>query len=117
MMHVLKSRFIGLLCVLSMWGPGSAQSVDSVEVSGRVQWRDTNIKGYPTELKIISKTEQVYLSPIDSTGKYHVRLPVGYYTLMPSKHFHWMGEDYIRIHDLVSKISIDLSSGKNLVAP
>lgn len=116
-MHVRKSQFISLLFLLSMWGSGVAQNVDSVEISGKVRWRDTGIMGYPTELKVISKTKQVYLSPIDSTGKYHFRLPVGSYTLTPSKHFHWMGEEYIRINDSVSKISIDLPSGKKFIAP
>jgi CubicO group peptidase (beta-lactamase class C family) len=34
-MHVLKSQFIWLLFLLSMWGAGMAQSVDSIKVSGR----------------------------------------------------------------------------------
>jgi CubicO group peptidase (beta-lactamase class C family) len=117
MMQVLKSQFIFLLFLVSMCGSGAAQSVDSVEVSGRVQWRETGITGYPTELKVISKTKQVYLSPIDSTGKYHFRLPVGSYTLAPSRHYHWMEEEYVRINDAVSNISINLPSEKKFTAP
>lgn len=116
-MHVFKSQFILLLFIVSMWSSGVAQSVDSVEVSGRVQWKETSITGYPTELKVISKTKQIYLSPIDSTGKYHIRLPVGSYTLTPSKHYHWMEEEYIRINDSVSNISINLKSEKKFIAP
>ena len=116
-MHVFKSQFILLLFIVSMWSLGMAQSVDSVDVSGRVQWRETNITGYPNEVKLISKTKQIYLGPIDSTGKYHFRLPVGSYTLTPSKHYHWMGEEYIRISDSVSKISIYLASEKKFIAP
>ncbi len=116
-MHVLKSQFILLFFIVAGWSSGVAQRVDSVEVAGWVQWKDTAITGYPTELKVISKTKQVYLSPIDSTGKYHFRLPVGFYTLTPSRHYHWMGEEYIRINDSVSNISINLSSKKNFTAP
>lgn len=116
-MHVLKTQFILLFFLVSTCSPGMAQSVDSVEVSGRVQWKDTRITGYPNELKVISKTKQVYLSPIDSTGKYHFRLPVGSYTLTPSRHYHWMDEEYIRINDPVSNISINLSSEKKFTAP
>jgi CubicO group peptidase (beta-lactamase class C family) len=112
-----KSQFILLLSIVSMWGSGMAQSVDSVEVSGRIQWRDAGIRGYPTELKVISKAKQIYLCPIDSTGKYHLRLPVGSYTLTPSKHYHWMEEEYIRINDAVSNISISVPLEKNFIAP
>src|SRR5688572_9504499 len=102
MMHVLKSQFILLFFLVSICGSGVAQSVDSVEVSGQVQWKETSITGYPGELKAVSTTNPVYLSQIDSTGKYHFRLPVGSYTLTPSKHYHWMDEEYIRINDAVS---------------
>src|SRR5688572_16073313 len=117
MTHMPKSQFILLLSIVSMWGSGMAQSVDSVEVSGRIQWRDAGIRGYPTELKVISKAKQIYLCPIDSTGKYHLRLPVGSYTLTPSKHYHWMEEKYIRINDAVSNISISVPLEKNFIAP
>jgi CubicO group peptidase (beta-lactamase class C family) len=117
MMHVLKDQFILLLFLIPTWISAAAQSVDSVEVSGRVQWKDTGITGFPNELKVISKTKEIYLSPIDSTGKYHLRLPVGSYTLTPSRHYHWMGEEYIRINDSVSNISINLSSEKEFTAP
>jgi CubicO group peptidase (beta-lactamase class C family) len=116
-MHVLKGQFILLFFLVYTWSSGMAQSVDSVEVSGRVQWRDTRITGYPNELKVISKSKEVYLSPIDSTGKYHFRLPVGSYTLTSSRHYHWMEEEYIRINDLVSHISINLPSVKKFIAP
>lgn len=116
-MQVLKSQFILLLFVVSMWSSGVAQPVDSVEVSGRVQWRETSITGYPNELKVIAETKQIYLSPIDSAGKYHFRLPVGSYTLAPAKHYHWMEEQYVRINDSVSNISINLTAGKKFIAP
>jgi len=116
-MHILKSQFFLLLFLVLIWGSGMAQSVDSVEVSGMVQWKGKGITGYPNELKIISKTKEVYLSPIDSAGKYHFRLPVGSYILTPSKHYHWMEEKYIRINDSVSKILINLPSEKNFIAP
>lgn len=114
-MHTLKSRFILLL--FPVWCSAAAQSGDSVEVSGRVQWKEPGITGYPTELKVISNTSQIFLHPIDSSGKYHFRLPVGSYTLEPSKHYHWMGEEYIRINDAVSNISIFLPPGKKFIAP
>lgn len=116
-MHKLRSRFILLLSIVVMRGSGVAQSVDSVEVSGRVQWREAGITGYPTELKVISETKQIYLYPIDSTGKYRFRLPVGSYTLTPSRHYHWMEEEYIRINDAVSNIAISLTSEKHFMAP
>lgn len=116
-MQVLKSQFILLFFLVSMWSLGAAQSVDSVEVSGRIQWKDTGITGYPPELKAISSTKQVYLSPIDSNGEYHFRLPIDSYIFAPSKHYHWMEEEYIRIDDSVSKISINLSSEKKFTAP
>jgi CubicO group peptidase (beta-lactamase class C family) len=116
MMHAPQSRFI-LLFILFSTSSGLAQSLDSVEVSGRVQWKDTSIRGFPNELKVIAKTREVYLSPIDSTGKYHFHLPAGSYTLTPSRHYHWMGEEYIRINDSVSTISIHLSPGKQFTAP
>lgn len=116
-MRVLQCQFILLLFLISMWSSGLAQRVDSVEVSGRVQWRGTGITGYPNELKVISKTKQIYLIPIDSIGNYHSRLPVGSYTLTPFKHYHWMDEEYIRINDSVSQISIHLTSEKKYIAP
>lgn len=114
-MHSPKSRFIILL--FAVWGPAAAQTGDSVDVSGRVRWKETGITGYPAELKVISTTRQIYLRPIDSNGKYHLRLPIGSYTLTPSRHYHWMGEEYIRINESVSNISITLPSEKHFIAP
>ena len=59
-----------------MWGSGVAQSVDSVEVSGRVQWKDTRITGYPNELKVISTTKKIYLTQdgLENLKKEHEEL-------------------------------------------
>lgn len=116
-MHVIKSVFIVLLFIQSAWISGMAQSVDSIDVTGMVQWKDKAIKGYPDELKVISAAKEMYLIPVDSTGKYHLRLPVGSYMLTPSRHYHWMGEEYIRINDLVSNISIHVSSEHPFTVP
>lgn len=117
MMQVFKSQFILLLFIFPAWNSGIAQSVDSVDVSGRVEWKHVGITGYPDELKAISETKEIYRTLIDSTGQYHLRLPIGSYTLTPSRHYHWMGEEYIRINDLVSSISIHLSSEQHFTAP
>ncbi len=115
MTHVLRAQFIFLLT--SVLSPGLAQTVDSVEVSGRVKWKKTGITGYPSELKILSETKQVYITPIDSTGTYHIHLPVGAYTLTPFRHYHWMDEEYIRINEAISNISINLPSEQKFKAP
>lgn len=108
--------WVAHLCLLpSVW----AQELDSVEVSGKLIWEDKTITGFPAQLEITSTYDSTFSKevPIDSLGGYKVRLVEGTYTLAPQKHYHWIGEEYIRINDQASKISLSLSAKKDVEAP
>lgn len=75
------------------------------------------ISGYPEIIKIISSTGQVYSTPTDYKGIYKSKLPQGSYCIMPSKHYYWMDDKYIRLNDSISKISITLPSVKEFTVP
>jgi CubicO group peptidase (beta-lactamase class C family) len=98
-------------------GISAAQPIDAIEISGTVQWKNKAIIGYPGELKVTSANKQEYTCSIDSMGNYVCRLPPGSYTLTPKLHYHWNGDDFIRINEKGSRISINVSAGGSHSAP
>ncbi|MFT3701680.1 MAG: serine hydrolase domain-containing protein [Agriterribacter sp.] len=116
-MHILKNRLILLFFVASFCSLAMAQSIDSVEVSGSVQWNHAGIVGYPDELTAISATKAIYFTKVDAAGKYHLRLTAGSYTITPTRHYYWMGEEFIRIDHSLSNIVVQVPSYKNYTAP
>jgi CubicO group peptidase (beta-lactamase class C family) len=104
--------FINILVQFS-----EAQNNDTIEISGKVQWMSKAITGYPPELKITSANKQEYFCLVDSTGHYTCRLPPGSYTLTPKLHYCWSGDDFIRICEKRSLISIHVSPGRGYIAP
>lgn len=109
MTHLLYYSICFFLIMNHLTGFSQAQNIDTIEISGKVQWKSKTITGYPRELKIISANKQEYSCSIDSTGNYICRVPPGSYTLSPRLHYHWNGDDFIRIADKVSNISINVS--------
>jgi CubicO group peptidase (beta-lactamase class C family) len=114
---VLKGQIGFILLTLVLCSYSRAQSNDSVKVSGKVKWKDATITGYPPELEIVTPDRQVYFCPIDSTGSYVRYLPVGTYLIKTSQHYNWMGEEYIRINNTISNISINVSSQQEFTSP
>jgi CubicO group peptidase (beta-lactamase class C family) len=109
MMHILKYTICLFLFINILTGFSKAQNTDTIEISGKVQWKNKTITGYPRELKITSANKQEFACSIDSTGNYACRLPSGSYTLTPRLHYHWNGDDFIRIDEKYSSTSITIS--------
>lgn len=106
-----------LLLILIQPGFSQAQNIDTIEISGKLQWRNKAITEYPQKLKITSSNKQEFSCPIDSMGHYVCHLPAGTYTIAPKLHYVWYGEDYIRIDEKVSKMTLIVSSEKSNRAP
>jgi len=107
-MHLINYWICLFLVTNNVTGFSQAQTIDTIEISGRLQWKNKAITGYPQELKITSANKQEYSCSIDSMGNYTCRLPPGSYTLTPRLHYYWNGDDFIRIDDRVSVISINV---------
>lgn len=117
MTHFLKFVFLLFLIADTCIGFSQAQNTDSILISGKVKWKNKAIRGYPGKLSIISANRQEYICSIDSTGNYFYFLPPGSYTLTPKLHYHWNGDDFIRINEMCATISFNLSSADSDSVP
>lgn len=112
----------GFLCLMGMYlGYVSchAQTIDSVRLSGKLEWKDKSITGFPAQLEISSLDDATFSvkTDIDSLGRYAINLAVGEYSIAPARNYHWIGEEYIRIDDTQSKIALELLGAKEYQAP
>lgn len=91
---------------------------DSARVSGNLKWKENSITGFPSKVKILGKG-QPHLSIhaiVDSSGEYSVKLPRGTYVISPALDYYW-GQQFIRIDDKNSQITITVASNKDVIAP
>src|SRR5262249_52859072 len=101
-----RKRLFCLLLIMNLMAVAlQAQKDSSIEIAGRLQWKGMTLAGYPGMLKIVSATKARYTCPVDSAGHYNFRLPPGSYTITPALHYHWNGDDFIRINEKSSSVS------------
>lgn len=103
--------FLGLhVCVISVQ---SQNIVDSITLSGTLQWRDTSIKRFPKEVKIRSAYDPTFVTSaqVDSLGNYTTQLPKGTYLISPSLKYHFQrnwDQSFVRIDDQKSRLIVPL---------
>ena len=117
MTHILKYPICLFLFINILTGLLKAQNTDTIEISGKIKWKNKTITGYPRDLKITSASKHEFACSIDSMGNYVCRLPSGSYTLTPRLHYHWSGDDFIRIDEKHSRILITNSPQGSHNAP
>ena len=88
-------------------------------VSGKIQWANPEIKGFPSRIRITSVGNPAFwvLAPVDSTGKYSVGLPQGTYEVSPVWSFRIIGNDYYKIDRNISKVVVKAKANILVNAP
>ena len=88
---------------------GQSQVTDSISVKGKLLWDRENISDFPSSLKVIDFNNSSYIKEInvDSLGHFSTYLIQGEYNLLPSKSYHWQGEDIVRIDLKKSQIKLE----------
>jgi len=73
---------------------------DSTLIKGKLKWDRENILDFPPTVKIINARNSMFTKEliVDSLGQFSTRLPKGKYSIVPSKSYHWQGEEIIRIN-------------------
>ena len=103
--------------VLATWSPGTgAQAVDSVSVSGSVEWVNESIDHFPDRVVIQSRYDPTFVRavPVDTAGTYTAMLPAGSYRIRPFSTYHWQrdwDQGFVRIDESTSFVDAELSAG------
>lgn len=107
-----------ILCLFINVMEMHAQTKNSAWVSGQLKWGDSSITEFPAQVKIVSKKDAslVLKATVDSVGRFSAKLPAGLYTIAPQGNFNWINNRGIRLNDSTSKISVEVTSYKDLTA-
>ena len=108
------TRLMVFLLCLSVNTCLSAQTT----VSGQVEWHDKAISSYPAHVIASSDTGEIQgKSSVNDDGTYVLDLPSGTFLIKSERNFHWQGEQFVRINDADSHISVTVKEEKAIQAP
>lgn len=111
-----RARFAALLGVaLIAWSP-SAQTADSVRVSGGVRWGSESVDHLPQRVTLQSRYDptSVWAVPVDTAGRYQATVPPGTYRIRPFNPYHWRqdwGQGFVRVDEAVSYVDVGIPAG------
>jgi len=106
--------YASYLFFLSYFLIACTSSPDAIKVAGQLQWEDENMTGFPAQVLIHSLTDTAFQQEVkvDSVGQYQLELPLGRYAFSLLKHYHWMGEEFIRIDDRAAQFTFEVSTAE-----
>ena len=104
--------FLSLLLVGSIVLISHGQTSDSLAISGTLLWDKGEISGFPNALNILDTEDnsQVKSLTVDSLGHFKMQLAKGQYRLVPSRSYHWQGENIVRIDMANTYLEFEVSS-------
>jgi len=99
-----------------------AQHEVPAQINGKLQWKDTTIKKYPSTVKITAKYDPFLISfaEVDSLGQFSAVLASGQYIIEPAIKYHWQRnweQQFVRINEKLSKVEFAVDSIAKIKVP